>query len=57
MKLKVLLNEHLPSGEIKRLNKVVEAELVEDRPLSVTVKLPNGDTIVRKKPHQLYQGE
>ena len=51
--IKVRLNQHHKMGEIEKLARVEEVELLEDRPNSVLVKLSNGDVIVRKKPHQV----
>ncbi len=36
-------------------DQIVMAELLEDRPLSVVVKLPDGNIIVRKKFRQVDQ--
>jgi uncharacterized protein YwbE len=45
---------YLGNGEVKR---VVEADLVEDRPHSVLVKLEDGNVIKRKKSTQVVKEE
>lgn len=55
-KIKVKLNLHKLSGEIVRLGKIENCELIENRVHSVVVRLPDGAVIIRKKPHQV-EGE
>lgn len=47
-KVQVLLDDKVNGGR-----KVVEAELIEDRPTTVKVKLPDGNVITRKKSRDL----
>lgn len=46
--MKVYINKHDSKGKIIG-RKIVNAELVQDRPGSVLVKLPDGNLIVRRK--------
>lgn len=49
MKVKVYLDDGKWTGK----RKLVECELVEDRPTTVVVKLPDGNLITRKKSRDL----
>lgn len=51
-RVKVLLDDRQNGGR-----KEVEVELLEDRPTTVFVKLPDGKCITRKKTRDLPKGE
>jgi len=46
--VKVYLDDRLNGGR-----RLVQAELVENRPTTIVVKLPDGNTITRKKSRDL----
>ena len=48
MKVKIFLDDRQNGGR-----RLVEAELVEDRPTTVFVRLPDGNLITRKKSRDL----
>lgn len=52
-KIKVYLNTNNKDGKIVPLSQIVEADLIADRKHSMVVELPDGNAIIRKKPHQV----
>ncbi len=54
-KIKVKLNLHEKSGQIIKLGRIEECDLLEDRAKTVLVRLPNGNVIERKKATQVVQ--
>lgn len=50
--MKVYINQHDKNGKVIG-KKIVEAELLQERPASVVVKLPDGNIVIRKKNRDL----